>query len=101
VQPCGQLYWGGAGAAPDIRPHGLGVLAALTDDALLRLLYLLPAADLQRVGMASRALYAFAHFDELWKALALEVRCLRLLLLRRRLLCRWLLAVERAALHTF
>lgn len=70
IKPCGQAY---LERFPDARAPGLGHMAALSDELLLSLLYLLPAADLQRLGMASKALYAFAHYDELWKALLLEV----------------------------
>jgi hypothetical protein len=52
---------------------GLGVLAGLSDDVLLGLLELLPAADLARLGLVSQALYCFAHTNDLWKALVLQV----------------------------
>ena len=72
VQPWGQAYL--QECVGDIRPTSLGRLAALSDELLLSVLYALPAADLQRLGCASKALYVFAHHDELWKALMLEVR---------------------------
>eukprot|EP00878_Enallax_costatus_P033304 GHUV01036717.1.p1 GENE.GHUV01036717.1~~GHUV01036717.1.p1 ORF type:complete len:168 (+),score=27.48 GHUV01036717.1:256-759(+) len=52
---------------------GLGLMSALSDDLLLGVLYLLPAADLARLGLASKALYCFAHTLDLWKALAMQV----------------------------
>ena len=73
VRPGGQAFLEG-GEFPDIRPRGLGRLARLSDELLLGVLYELPPAALQRLAMASRALYAFCHYDELWKAHALEVQ---------------------------
>jgi hypothetical protein len=70
IKPNGQAFLEACG---DARGPGLGHMGALPDEVLLQLLYLLPASDLQRLGMASRALYAYCHFDELWKALLLEV----------------------------
>lgn len=52
---------------------GLGVLAGLPDDVILGLLELLSAADLARLGLVSKALYCFAHTNDLWKALVLQV----------------------------
>jgi hypothetical protein len=49
------------------------VLSGLSDDVILGLLELLPAADLARLGLASKALYCFAHTNDIWKALVLEV----------------------------
>eukprot|EP00775_Hariotina_reticulata_P003875 gene3875-4130_t len=51
---------------------GLGLLAPLPDDLVLSLLYCLSADDLARLGLASKALYCFAHTTDLWKALALQ-----------------------------
>jgi len=73
VKPWGQLYLEDEGAAPEIRTPGLGRLAVLSDELLLAVLYELDAHALQCLGMASKALYAYCHYDELWKALALEV----------------------------
>lgn len=72
IKPHGQAYL--EPGVPDARPRGLGRLAQLSDELLLGILYELPAADLQRLALASKALYAFCHYDELWKALVLEVR---------------------------
>jgi hypothetical protein len=54
-------------------PAGLGLLSPLPDELLLELLFGLPAADLARLGLASKALYCFAHTSELWKALVIQV----------------------------
>lgn len=48
-------------------------MSSLSDDLLLSILYLLPAADLTCLGLASKALYCFVHTLDLWKALALQV----------------------------
>ncbi|KAF8065440.1 F-box protein [Scenedesmus sp. PABB004] len=69
VQPWGNFY---LSRVPEIRTSGLGALAALADELVLGLLYDLPAADLARLGLASRALYVFAHTQELWKNLAMQ-----------------------------
>lgn len=53
---------------------GLGLLSRLPDELLLDLLFRLPAPDLGRLGLSSKAAYVFAHTPELWKALSLEVR---------------------------
>lgn len=71
-----------AAAAAALLPHvalhatGLGVLSALSDELMLAVLELLPAPDLARLGLASKALYCFAHTADLWKGLVLQVcRC--------------------------
>eukprot|EP00878_Enallax_costatus_P037589 GHUV01042470.1.p1 GENE.GHUV01042470.1~~GHUV01042470.1.p1 ORF type:complete len:208 (+),score=47.38 GHUV01042470.1:256-879(+) len=69
VQPWGNFY---LKQQPEIRTAGLGLMSALSDDLLLGVLYLLPAADLARLGLASKALYCFAHTLDLWKALAMQ-----------------------------
>ncbi|WIA16759.1 hypothetical protein OEZ85_013410 [Tetradesmus obliquus] len=69
VQPWGNFYLTGV---PEIRTAGLGLLSPLPDELLLDLLFNLPAADLARLGLASKALYCFAHTSELWKALAIQ-----------------------------
>lgn len=58
---------------PVVLPAGLGVLSPLADDLVLNLLFLLPAADLARLGLASKALYCFVHTTDLWKSLVIEV----------------------------
>jgi hypothetical protein len=74
-------------AFPALLPHspflppGLGLLSPLPDELLLELLYGLSAADLARLGLASKACYCFAHTSELWKALVIQVRSVPLLLL--------------------
>eukprot|EP00879_Flechtneria_rotunda_P024439 GHRR01025909.1.p1 GENE.GHRR01025909.1~~GHRR01025909.1.p1 ORF type:complete len:263 (+),score=55.50 GHRR01025909.1:176-964(+) len=69
VQPWGNFY---LQQQPEIRTSGLGLLSPLPDDLMLSLLYLMPAADLVRLGLASKALYCFAHTTDLWKALTVE-----------------------------
>ncbi|KAI8464575.1 MAG: hypothetical protein J3K34DRAFT_388468 [Monoraphidium minutum] len=69
VKPQGQAF---LEAVPDARGPGLGRLSPLSDELLLALLYQLQPADLQRLGLASKALYAFVHYDEVWKALVIE-----------------------------
>jgi hypothetical protein len=59
---------------PAASASGLGLLSPLPDELLLDLLFGLPAADLARLGLASKALYCFAHTSELWKALVIQVR---------------------------
>jgi len=54
------------------RAAGLGALAALPDDLLLALLGSLPGAQLAALSTASRACFAFACCEELWRAAALE-----------------------------
>jgi hypothetical protein len=68
-------------SAPPSLPPGLGLLSPLPDELLLELLYGLPAADLARLGLASKACYCFAHTGELWKALVIQVGQVPLLLL--------------------
>lgn len=63
-----------AGGANTVRDAGFGRLARLSDEAIMNILGNLPARDLARLGTCSKALYAFANFDDLWKGLLLEVR---------------------------
>jgi hypothetical protein len=55
------------------RAAGLGILSGLSDDVILGVLELLSAADLARVGLVSKAFYCFAHTNDLWKGLVLQV----------------------------
>ena len=59
--------------AGSVRGRGLGALRSLPDEALMRCLELLPAADLARLSAASRFLWVFCNHDELWKGLCLQV----------------------------
>lgn len=52
---------------------GLGELRVLSDELILHVLNYLPAADLSRMGLGSKALYCFCHNEELWKAFVHEV----------------------------
>lgn len=72
VQPLMGLFEGGADASARLRSAGLGRLAALPDEALLSVLHELSPADLARLATCSRALWAFASHDELWKGHCLE-----------------------------
>jgi len=69
VQPMGNMY---TGIASCIRA-GLGAFAPLADQAVLDLLEMLDARRLGLLICCSRALYIFAHHDELWRALVLNV----------------------------
>lgn len=66
------LFEGGADAAAAMRTRGLGALACLPDEALLNILHELAPADLARLACVSRALWAFANHDELWKGFCLD-----------------------------
>lgn len=54
-------------------PAGLGILSGLSDDVILGMLELLSVADLARLGLVSKAFYCFAHTNDLWKGLVLQV----------------------------
>eukprot|EP01044_Picomonas_judraskeda_P009280 COSAG03_NODE_1122_length_4774_cov_59.335401_3_plen_416_part_00 len=54
------------------RPPGLGRLHVLEDELLLQVLGWLGAKDLCTIASVSRAVYVFAHHEELWRALALQ-----------------------------
>ena len=56
-------------STPNSRDSGLGLLSALSDEVIIDLLetYCTPA-DLSRLAQASKAMYAFAHHDPLWRA---------------------------------
>ena len=45
----------------------------LSDDLLLGVLGLLPAQSLALAGLASKSLYCFCNYEELWRVLLLEV----------------------------
>jgi hypothetical protein len=68
VRPLGNLLWAPA-SAHRVRSEGLGALARLSDELLLEaVLAQLPARALACVAQASRACYAFAVHDDLWRA---------------------------------
>jgi hypothetical protein len=46
-----------------------GFLSTIPDELILEIVELLDAGSLLRLGATCKALYAFCHFDELWKAL--------------------------------
>ncbi|XP_078436842.1 transferring glycosyl group transferase [Wolffia australiana] len=72
IQPLGNLLLLGGDLSDNIRDGGLGGLRALSDELLLDVLALLPAADLARAAAASKSLYVFATQDPLWRALVLR-----------------------------
>lgn len=76
VRPVGNAYLladpAAQAAAQRMRNNGLGTLARLPDELLLELLGRLRPVDLARLAQTSRALYAFAMHDELWRALTLR-----------------------------
>lgn len=51
----------------------MGALARLDDQVILRILSKLTASSLVHTSAACRALYCFANYEELWRALVLEV----------------------------
>ena len=66
-QPLGNLF---LSSTTNSRDSGLGLLSALSDEVIIDLLetYCSPA-DLCRLAQVSKAMYAFAHHDPLWRAL--------------------------------
>lgn len=52
---------------------GLGGLAVLSDELLLGVLGLLPAQSLVMASLASKSLYCFCNYEDLWRVLVLEV----------------------------
>jgi hypothetical protein len=49
-----------------------GGFASLSDELILHLLEYLEADELLALGSTSKLLYAFAHYDELWKSLFIQ-----------------------------
>lgn len=71
VRPAGNMYI--EGATPCIRRSSLGpFLSALPDSVLCRTLSHCPADSLLSLALASRALYAYARDEDLWRALTLQ-----------------------------
>ncbi|KZT52538.1 Clavaminate synthase-like protein [Calocera cornea HHB12733] len=68
----GILPLGNALGQPSILPTSLGVLAALPHELLLHILSLLPAASLLTFSSTSKASFAFASHEPLWKDLYSE-----------------------------
>ena len=54
------------------RDVGLGALQVLSDSLVLDIAGRLPAQDLCRLGVCSRAFHVVCHQEELWRALTLE-----------------------------
>jgi hypothetical protein len=49
-----------------------GDFASLSDELILHLFEYLEAHELLALGSTSKFLYAFAHYDELWRALFIQ-----------------------------
>jgi hypothetical protein len=58
----------------DVRCKGLGVLSALDDALVCRVLEECEATDLVLFSAASKAAYCFANHEDLWRALVLKAR---------------------------
>ncbi|CAM9578770.1 unnamed protein product [Ectocarpus sp. 12 AP-2014] len=69
VEPLGNIF---LGRSSDCKPRGLGTLASFDDERILDLLCFLDAPALGRLACVSRALYVFAHVEELWKTLVVQ-----------------------------
>ncbi|CAN0055880.1 unnamed protein product, partial [Hapterophycus canaliculatus] len=62
------------GKSANCKPRGLGKLATVFDDErMLGLMGFMDAPSLGRLAYASRALYVFAHVEDLWKGLVVQV----------------------------
>ena len=56
----------------DCRQSSLGTLAHLSDELIYRVLGFVDAPDLAQLARSSKALYAWSHYDELWKHLVIK-----------------------------
>ena len=56
----------------DRRRRGLGRLAALSDELLLRILHELDASTLAKLSCVSKALYCYSNHEELWRSAVLS-----------------------------
>lgn len=72
VEPLGCKLASSDGGRADIRPAGLGYLAALDDESLLQILGNLDAKQLSILMTVSKAMMCFASHEPLWKALTIE-----------------------------
>ena len=67
IKPSGNAY------SSDINSKAsAGLFARLPDELVLQILETLGAKELLILGSSCRYLYAFTHFDELWRALFVE-----------------------------
>eukprot|EP00752_Nemacystus_decipiens_P007525 g6725.t1 len=69
VEPLGNIF---LGRSANCKPQGLGTLAIFDDERILELMGFMDAAALGRLASVSRALYVFAHVEELWKGLVVQ-----------------------------
>ena len=69
IKPLGNEY-----ATPKNKniKQAAGLLAGLPDESIIQVLEYLDATDLNSLGCACKALYAFSRFEDLWKALCIE-----------------------------
>ncbi|KAK1978041.1 F-box domain-containing protein [Colletotrichum cereale] len=68
VKPLGNQY---LSDRPNARKH-IGYFETLPDEALMILLDYLDQERLRKLGSTCKFLYAFCHFDDLWKSLFLQ-----------------------------
>ena len=66
IKPLGNAYT----SSRNIK-SAAGFFSILPDEIIIQVVELLQAASLLRLGATCKALYAFCHFDELWKPLFL------------------------------
>eukprot|EP00904_Undaria_pinnatifida_P004790 jgi/Undpi1/1440/HiC_scaffold_11.g04831.m1 len=69
VEPLGNIF---LGRSSNCRPRGLGTLAVFDDERMLDLMGFASARCLGRLACVSRALYVFAHVNDLWKGLVMQ-----------------------------
>lgn len=69
LHPLGIKPAGNAFTASSNIKSAAGFFSILPDETILQAVEFLQAAALLRLGATCKALYAFCHFDELWKAL--------------------------------
>ena len=69
LHPLGIKPAGNAFTASSNIKSAAGFFSILPDETILQIVETLQAAALLRLGATCKALYAFCHFDELWKTL--------------------------------
>lgn len=67
IKPAGNAY-----TSDGNLKSAAGSLAYLPDELIVQILEFLDATSLLKLGKTCKALYAFAQFEELWKALFIE-----------------------------
>lgn len=70
--PLGIKPAGNAFAASSNIKLAAGLFSLLPDEIIMQIVESLNAASLLQLGATGKALYAFCHFDELWKTLQIE-----------------------------